>query len=153
MVSIEYSEALSEIDDIFNHLDIEVLSKIPKKFKEFVSNNKSNTYKPAFNHSLKLNELPLRKKTRAILSLIYFNFLCNEEQKMEYKKRIKENSIKREQEIKEKYNTDNLFKKKVLETKIQEEQQNIDNTVAMTEYKEGIFTKIINKIKRLIHIK
>ena len=29
MVSIEYSEALSEINDILNHLDTNVLNKIP----------------------------------------------------------------------------------------------------------------------------
>lgn len=152
MVSIEYSEALSEINDILNHLDTNVLNKIPQKFKNFVNNNKSNSYKPIFDHSKKLNELPLKDKTRAILSVIYMNFLCNEEQKKEYKKRLKENSIKKEKEVREKFNTDNLFNNKVQKKTIIEEQQTVDNIVAMTEYKDGIFTKIINKIKRLFHI-
>ena len=152
MVSIEYSEALSEINDILNHLDTNVLNKIPQKFKNFVNNNKSNSYKPIFDHSKKLNELPLKDKTRAILSVIYMNFLCNEEQKKEYKKRLKENSIKKEKEVREKFNTDNLFSNKVQKKTIIEEQQTVDNIVAMTEYKDGIFTKIINKIKRLFHI-
>ena len=110
MISVEYSEALSEIDDIFIHLDSNVLAKIPQKFKEFVINNKSTTYKPTFDYSKKLNELELKDNTKAILSVIYMNFLCNEEQKIEYKKRLKENSIKKEQEIREIYDTDNLFK-------------------------------------------
>ena len=80
------------------------------------------------------------------------NFLCNEEQKKEYKKRLKENSIKKEKEVREKFNTDNLFSNKVQKKTIIEEQQTVDNIVAMTEYKDGIFTKIINKIKRLFHI-
>lgn len=112
MVSVEYSEALSEIYEIFKNLDTNVLNKIPQKFKEFVNNNKSSTYKPTFDYNKNLNELSLKRKTKAILSVIYMNFLCSDEQKIEYKKTLKENLLKKEQELKEKYNPDNLFKNK-----------------------------------------
>ncbi len=145
MVSVEYSEALSEIDDIFKHLDNDVMNKIPQKFKNFVSSNKSKTYNPTFDHSKRLNELPLKDKTRAILSVIYMNFLCNEEEKKAYTQKLNENSAKREQELKEKYNPDNLFKNKPQE--IKKEQQVTENVVAITEYKEGFFTKLFNSLK------
>ena len=46
----------------------------------------------------------------------------------------------------EKYNPDDIFKNKKQTISTDE---NISNTVAMVEYKESIFKKIINKIKRL----
>ena len=147
MVSVEYSEALSEIDDIMNHFDPDLLKRIPQKFKDFVRINKSKTYNPEFDHSKRLNELPLKEKTKAILSVIYMNFLCNEEEKIEYTKKLKENSLKREEELKEKYNPNDIFKKKTHE--IKEETQTAENTVAITQYKEGFLKKIFNKIKQI----
>lgn len=111
MVSIEYGEALSEIDDILRHLDSNALNKIPQKFKEFVNNNKSKTYIPAFNHSKSLKELQLKEKTREILSLIYLNFLCSNEEKIKYSKKLKHNKIEKEKILREKFNPDNIFKK------------------------------------------
>ena len=110
MVSIEYSEALSEIDDILNHLNKDLIDKIPQKFKKFVSSNKSKTYKPVFDHTKSLKDLHLKEKTVFILSVIYMNFLCDEESKKEYIKTLKNNSIKKEEERRKKYNPDNLFK-------------------------------------------
>ncbi len=110
MVSIEYSEALSEIDDIFKHLNTDILNKIPQKFKDYVSNNKSKTYNPKFDHTKKLTELQLKEKTVLLLSVVYMNFLCDEESKKRYVEKLKDNSIKKEQERREKYNPDNLFK-------------------------------------------
>lgn len=150
MVSVEYAEALSEIDDIFNHLDIELLKKIPQKFKKFVSNNKSKDYLPAFDHSQKLNELPLHKKTKSILAMIYMNFLCNEEEKIEYTKMLKENSIRKEQEIKREYNNENIFKDKP--QKIKEEPKVMEDSTSMIEYKVGFFSNIINRIKKAFNI-
>ena len=110
--SIKTFRAYEEIYDIFKHLDSETLNKIPQKFKDFVNNNKSKTYMPKFNHNKSLKELQIKEKTKEILSLIYLNFLCNNEEKIEYTKKIKQNQIKKEKNLREKYNPDNLFKKK-----------------------------------------
>ena len=144
MINVEYSEALSEIDDILNHLDVDVLNRIPEKFKTFVKDNKSKKYNPSFDHSKKLNELPMRDKTRAILSVIYMNFLCNEEEKVEYAKKLKDNSLKKEKELRENYNTDNLFKRKT--QKIDAKPQSTENTVKIKKCKDNILQKFINII-------
>ena len=151
MLSIEYSEALSEIDDIFEHLDIELLNKIPQKFKNFVSSNKSKTYKPNLDHSKKINEINLREKTKEILSVIYMNFLCDDAQKSEYIKKLRENSIKKERELQAKYSPNDIFQNNRKD--IQIEQNILSSTVAMIEHKNNLFTKIINKIKSLFIIK
>lgn len=112
MVNRDYREALSEIDDILNYLDESVVEKIPFKFKEFVRLNKSKTYMPKFNHNKKLSELPIKDKTRRMLAVIYMNFLCNEEEKRKFLITLKENEIRKQKELREKYNPDDLFKRK-----------------------------------------
>lgn len=44
MVSVAYSEAAVEVLDILKHTREEDVNKIPKKFIEFLENNKSKTY-------------------------------------------------------------------------------------------------------------
>lgn len=51
-----------------------------------------------------------------------------------------------EKENYEKYNPENIFKNR-RQNNVKEE--NISNTVAIVEYKENIFSKIINKIKAI----
>ena len=154
MVSNEYSEALSEIDDILEHLDIKLLNKIPQRFKDFVSTNKSKTYEPKFDHSKRLNELELKDKTRAILSVIYLNYLCDEEQKNEFVKKLKDNSMKKEEEHRKKYNPNEIFKKDKSIEKIEEKDYDIYNEEkSIIEYKEGFISKIIKRIKKFFHIK
>lgn len=112
MMKRTYKEALSEVDDIFNHLDINLLNRIPDIFREFVKTNKSETYIPTFNHNNKLADLPLKKETRRIISLVYFNYICDENEKKLYAKKLKENQLKKEEYLQIKYNPDNMFKKK-----------------------------------------
>ena len=57
------------------------------------------------------------------------------------------NEQKRE-EVREKYNPDNIFKKQHQENGIEE--NIIQNEVALVEYKESIFKRFINKLKSII---
>ena len=70
------------------------------------------------------------------------NYWCDsEEEKQELIKAYSENERKNEAEIREKYNPDNLFKKR----------EEIPSDTQMIEYHEGMLTKIWNKIKSLFH--
>ena len=55
-----------------------------------------------------------------------------------------------EQEKRERYNTDDIFKEHKKEHKIQE--NIMEHKVEMVEYKNSIFKRIINKIKNIFHI-
>ena len=55
-----------------------------------------------------------------------------------------------EQEKRERYNTDDIFKEHKKEQKIQE--NIMEHKVEMVEYKNSIFKRIINKIKNIFHI-
>lgn len=146
MVSIEFSEGITETLDILDHMNVSDVSKISKKFMDFLERNKSKDYVPNLDHSKKLYEMNLKEKTKAILATIYLNYWCNDVQKEEYKKILKENEVKYQKELREKYSTDNIFKKNNIESK---EESVIQDNVAIMEYKESVFKKIINKIKKI----
>ena len=150
MVSIEYSEAIVEVLEILQYSDDNIIEKIPKKLIEFWQKNKSTTYKPNLDHSKSINEMDLKKKTKSIISMIYLNYLCDGEEKNNIRLILKDNEEKYQQELMEKYNSDNIFKKH------NQKQELAENVVAtnmtMVEYKEPLFKKIINAIKRFFHI-
>ena len=57
---------------------------------------------------------------------------------------MKENEIKYQSELREKYNPDNIFKNR---NNLTQKEESIENKpVALIEYKENIFKKMINKI-------
>ena len=155
MVSAEFSEGISETLDILNHMDKIYIDRIPKKFIEFLNNNKSINYTSHLDHSKKINEMNLKEKTKDILATIYMNYWCDSQSKANYSNLLKQNENNYQEELREKYNPDNIFKKNnqaqhIMQDTISNEVNN-DN-VAMVEYKESFFKKFINKIKTMFHI-
>ncbi len=99
MVSIEYSEAIVEVLEILQYSDDNIIEKIPKKLIEFWQRNKSTTYKPNLDHSKSINEMNLKKKTKSIISMIYLNYLCDNEEKNNIELILKDNEEKYQQNI------------------------------------------------------
>ncbi len=144
MISVEYSEAIVEVLDILNHSDDNIIEKIPKKLIEFWKRNKSTTYKPNLDHSKSINEMELKKKTKSIITMIYLNYLCDDTEKSNIKLILKDNEEKYQQELREKYNPDNILKNKKEDKAIKEETQ------SLVEYKERTFIqKVFDKIKSI----
>lgn len=85
MPSIEYKEAVSELLDILDNTDEELVKKIPPELILFWKENKSEEYIPELDHNLSLEEMKLRTKTRELLTMIYMNYLCDEDKKKEMK--------------------------------------------------------------------
>lgn len=144
MVSVEIREGISETLEILEHMDEIYVSKIPQKFKNFLEENKSLTYKPKLDHTKCLNELKLKEKTKDILAVIYLNYWCDSNEKVDFVKILNNNEVKYQEEIREKYNSDNLFKNRNYNFKVQNEQ------TALVEVKKlNFFQKLLNKIKQL----
>ncbi len=142
----EYSEAAVEVLDILNHTNKEDVAKIPQSFIKFLTNISSKSYKVKFNHEQPINGLNLKKQTRELLGFIYITWWCDKEEREKYKKLIHESNIKNE-EIKEKYNVNDIFKneKENQEHKIIKNENVLKTSIA--EYKkENIFKRVLNKI-------
>lgn len=142
MVNVEFSEGISETLDILNHLDKVYTDKIPEKFKDFLDKNKSSSYIPKLDHSKKIDDMILKESTKDILTTIYIKYWATSEEKANYNKLLAENEKKYQEELRKKYNTDDLFKNKKAKV------ETVENAVAMVEYKESIFTKIKSWFKR-----
>ena len=144
MVSAEYSEAASEVLAILDNTEVQDVNKIPKKFIKFLKDNCSKIYKPEFDKTKSISELELKPKTHALLGLIYLKYWADGEGKEKFNKKIKANEEKYQKELREKYNTDNLFKTK--ETVIK--QENVQEEVQLPAIQNKTFIqKIIEKIK------
>lgn len=146
MVNQVYAEAISETLDILEHTKKEDVDKISPKFMEYLRNNASPNYISNLDHSKKISDMDLKQKTKVILAIIYRKFWCDEEQKLEFDKKIKNNELIYQKELREKYNPDNIFKEKVVK-----ENNDIKENLSIIEYKESFFIRFIKKIKSLFN--
>ena len=88
MVTKELSEAAVEFNCILEYTSEELKNKIPQKFLDFLKNIQSQTYKFEYDKTKKLNEQNLKSKTRGLIALVYQDYICNENEKEEYIKKI-----------------------------------------------------------------
>ena len=133
-------KAYSEVDKILSFMDKKYVDKIPEKMRKLIKNEKLKDYEPDIKPDKSLNEQNLQRKTLAILAMLDLNYWCeSEEEKQKLIQEYAENDKKKEQELREKYNPDNLFKNKI-------ETENVGTE--LVEYKEKNFIqKIMEKIK------
>ena len=147
MVSVGYSEAFVEVLAILDNTSLEEKKGIPQKFIDFLKENASQTYKVTFDKNKEIKDLNLKIETKSMLSVIYYNYLCPKDKKEEYVKLLNANQTKFNEELREKYNPDNIFNN----TTISSSHEPVKEEVAITEYKESLITKIINKLKAIFH--
>lgn len=140
MVSIEYKEAMTEVLNILENSEEEIVNKIPKKLIEFFEKNKDTTYKPQLDHTKPIQEMEIKEKTKDIITLIYLKYLCKQNENDQILHII--NEKQNQEKIIETYSRDKLFNKK-------EKQENkYQDSISIIKYKESFFKRILNKIKR-----
>lgn len=134
-----YEEAFVEVDEILRMMPVELLSKIPIKFRQVISENKAKDYKVEIKEPIE--EEKLKEETVVILGLIYRDFLASPEEREELQLKDAEELKKIEEEMKQQYDIDNVFKKR---KNAQEETVSTD----LVLYKEqGFLKKFFNLIK------
>lgn len=144
------SEIYVDISVIISMMPTKMKSKISNSFINFIENNKSNNYVSNINPKIPLKQQNIRKETKEMLGIIYRDYLCNDEERINLLQEEKRELTKLEAEKREIYNPDNIFKKNNL--KENNEENYIKNEVSIVEYKESIIKRIITKIKNLFHI-
>ena len=78
-----YREAFTEVNEILKYLSEDLLKKIPKEFIDNIKENMSTSYVLKYDNTKGINEQNLKQETRAILSVIYRDYICDEETKKE----------------------------------------------------------------------
>ena len=134
-------KAVSEVIEILNHTDKKIIEKIPQKFIDFLFENADKDYIPNIDFYDENWENSIQEDTQAILALLYRDYIVSEDEKLKLLKEEQEEKLKIEKELREKYNPDNIFKKKNIEENIQ------INNVQLIEIKEtSWFKKALDKI-------
>lgn len=145
MITNNFSEASAEIIEILKYVSKEDIEKIPIKLRLFFQKVASPNYNVKINPNKTLYEQNIKEKTKDIITIIYRNYWCNEEERKVLDSKLIENDRKYEENLR-KYNSNDLFKRDIQPPIFQEKENNYQ--VAMVKYKESIIKRITNKIKR-----
>ena len=145
----EYREAFEEIYEIFSLMPKELLNKIPTKFHEMIEEERDTNYSPNIQEPLEKQKL--KNETIIILGLIYRDFLCSSDEKKRLQekdaKELQEAEKELEEQIREKYNPDDIFKNR--NRFVPQEEQSSEETRMTVVKEEKWYQKIFNLIKDL----
>ncbi len=148
MENIEYLNSLYQINEILKYMTPNLKARIPKKVISYFENNKSKDFNWKIDETVPLEQQTLLPTTKEILTVLYRDYICDDEEKVKLEQTLNNNEIKYQEELRKKYNPDNIFKDR--QRNIQTEQIENENTSIVT-YKESLLSKIINKIKLIFH--
>lgn len=142
MITKEFSEACTEISEIFKYLDKNEVNKIPENVRKMIDNNKSKDFIPNIDPHKSIEKQILKPETKDLLVALYVEYWCPENEKEYINKLLRENYIKEQESLRKKYNPDDIFKQKNKEISTE------NNQAMLIKYKESILKKIINKISK-----
>ena len=137
MINTIYAKAYTEVLEIIKHFPEEEYNKIPKEKIEFYKDNRDKDYNFTINPEIDLSEQNISAEANSIIVNLFRDYFATEEQKIKIKEILDLNQKKEEQEKKEKYNPDDIFKKENKNTKLTNIETSENNTDTMLiEHKE-----------------
>ena len=136
-------KAYAEVDEILALMENKYIEKIPRKMREMFKDERTLEYKPEIKVDIPLDKQNLQRKTFAILAMLNLNYWCeDEEEKRKLLQVYTENDKIREEELRKKYNPDNIFKNKQIQV------QKEENTSLIEIREENFIKRIIRKIMK-----
>lgn len=144
-----YKEAFAEVLKILENSNEDIVKKIPEKFIDFLNQNMDEDYIVNIDFKKSNWENDVKPETQAIVALLYRDYIVSPEKREELLKEEAKEQIKVEQELKEKYNVDNLFKKK--EEIISEELGNNEQLIKNENY--PWYRKLYYKVLEILKIR
>lgn len=136
----EYSKAYAELIQILQYISQDDFNKIPRDLVEFFEENKDVNYQYNYDFKIPFKKQPILKLTKILIANLYVKYWTTDYEKELIEKQENEYFIALEREKREKYNPEDIFKKK--EDDIEKE----ETALVVTE-KKNIIMKIIEKIK------
>lgn len=105
----DYADLAAEMNILFRYIDDELVEKVPQKIIEFFQDIASPTYRSKIDPRFPLDEQELLPSTESMLTLLYRQYWCSEEERAELDQILIEQAALQEQ--KDKATFDNLFDK------------------------------------------
>ncbi len=146
MVDNKYAVAYREVLEILKYIPKDDYIKISKAKIELFETNANREYTFNYDPNKTLEEQNVSEITKGIIILLFRDYWANEIQRKKIIAKQNYDRMKLEEEKKEKYNVD-IFQNRDND----KQKQNIEDTkeVALVEYKESIFEKMVRIIKNI----
>ena len=145
MENLEYINSLYQVSEILKYITPKLKNRIPKRVISYIESNKSKDYNWKIDKTLPLEKQELLPTTKELITVLYKDYMCDDISKLKLNKVLKENQIKYENEVREKYNPDNIFKER--NTSYETIKMTMGDNEIVSYKKESVLSKIINKIK------
>lgn len=137
------SKVCKELYVILNKLNL--FYKLPEDLQQYISNNQDALYKYDFNTDVPLIYQIENENTKELISYIYLKYInTNMQEKDMLLNKYEQNEQVHNKELAEKYNPENIFRKDNIYN---------ENKLVISNDKKSLFSKILDRIKRIFHIK
>lgn len=136
-------QALAEVIEVLNHTENDIINKIPKKFISFLFDNMDKKYEVNINFYDDNWDKNIQEDTKAILAIIYRDYVATPSERQQLLEEEKNERIRQEQILREKYNPDNVFKKRSNDEDVEE---TLENKYLVEVKETSWYTKLIRKI-------
>ncbi len=140
--------AYTEVYTILEDLNEEEYKKIPPEVIDTIRLNRNEEYFYELDEDLELKEQPMLPETKAILFNLFRDYLSTQEQKAKIIRMQNEERQKNELKKQKQYNTDVFENKQRRNIEQIEDNKEKSTETNLVIYKENIFKRILNKIKR-----
>lgn len=145
MIDIEYANAYSEVLEILKYIPIKDYNKIPKNKIELFEKNANDEHRFIYNPNKTLEEQNVTKRAKAIIAILFRDYWANEIQREKIIKKQNYDRVKLEEEKRQNYNPNNIFKNK----EIKSIENPTSDIFSMIEYKESDFKRFLDKVKSI----
>lgn len=146
-----YSNAYKEVIEILKYVPQESVNKIPQTMIDTFKAKMNENYNFHIDINKNFEEQELLDETKAILANIFRDYWATPYQKERIEAKEKYDRQKIEEEKREQYNPDDIFKKKQLV----KENENIENNgenLPVEIKKDNFYQKIVKFFKKFFHI-
>ena len=139
------SDTYEELYEILSLMDKSTVMKIPEEILNTIAEKRNSKYESRIDKNDLFNKNNMREETLDVLCYIDYHYWMDKSKKRELDELTRQNEWRKEQEKKDKYNSDLLFKKEIDNTHKYENNHKYE----MIPHNESIFKK---KWKKLLSI-
>ena len=144
------NDIYKEVLIVLSNMSDEIVEKIPDQVFDELNNLAADSKKDFYIDTSKdIDEQNISREAQNLISLIYYNYIADENEKKEIYNNWKENEKKYNEKLKEKYSLSNILENKITKVEVNDETQ-LENIELVKKEEKGIFNKIKNFIKKVI---
>ena len=147
MISEQYACAYKEVIELLKYVPLQDVEKIPANIIAHLLKNKDENYEYHIDKNKSFDEQEKSEITKAIFAIFFRDYWATEYQRERILQKEKADEIKIEEEKRNKYNPDDIFKKKKIHTII----DNTENNNLVVYKKKNIIKKIMDKLLHLFN--